>query len=443
MGIIKKKREGQELTLEEITFFFHSFNENKIPEYQMTALLMAIYLKGMSTEETFHLTEVMLHSGSKVNLKDHPLKKIDKHSTGGVGDKTSLLLGSIVAAAGVCVPMISGRGLGHTGGTLDKLESIPYFNTQLTLKQFEEQVKKHSLAFMGQTREICPCDRKVYALRDVTATVESMPLICASIMSKKLAEDIDGIVFDIKWGSGAFMKTEKEARELGHQLVDIAEKNQKKALALITNMNQPLGRFVGNHLEVQECLDILQNNLSKEDPKYRLYQDTKELSLHLAGHMLYLAEEVSSPEEGFKKSMDILDSGLAYDKFCQVCKEQGGLLDDFASISSDSVKSYKCKVLTAEKRGYIQAFHTENIGIASLLLGAGRFKSSDSIDPMAGIETHLKIGDEVKAGDPLFTLYSKNQKNLVKKASNLLQESVQIHPAPPKEKHPLLSSKIG
>ena len=232
MEIIKKKRDGKELTLEEITFFFHQFNENKIPEYQMTALLMAIYLKGMSMEETFCLTDVMLHSGLKANIKLSPQKKIDKHSTGGVGDKTSLLLGPIVAAAGIAVPMISGRGLGHTGGTLDKLESIPCFNTQLTLKQFESQVEKLSLSFIGQTREICPCDRRVYALRDVTATVESMPLICASIMSKKLAEDIDGIVLDIKWGSGAFMKEEKDAHELAKQLVSIAKIKAKKPLLL-------------------------------------------------------------------------------------------------------------------------------------------------------------------------------------------------------------------
>ena len=445
MEIIKKKRDGQELTFREIAFFFDSFNENKIPEYQMTALLMAICLKGMSTEETLYLTEVMLQSGSKVSLSHfphlpHPPPKIDKHSTGGVGDKTSLLLGPIVATAGVCVPMISGRGLGHTGGTLDKLESIPGFKTQLTLKQFEEQVKKHFLAFMGQTKEICPCDKKVYALRDVTATVESIPLICASIMSKKLVEDIDGIVFDIKWGSGAFMKTEEKASVLARQLVSIAKKNRKKALALITNMNQPLGAFVGNHLEVKECLDLLQNKISEEDPSYRFYQDTRELSLHLAGYMLYLAEEAPSPEEGFKRAGDILDSGLAYDKFCEVCKEQGGLLEEFHAISASA---YKCKVLTAEKEGYIQGFHTENIGMASLLLGAGRLKHSDSIDPMAGIEVHVKVGDKIKAGDHLFTLYSRDKKKAVEKAEKLLQESTSIDETPPKDPSPpLISNKI-
>ena len=277
--IIKKKRNKGELTQEEIEHFILSYTRHQIPDYQMSALLMAIYLNGMTTAETVSLTRTMLHSGIVVDTSQIKGFKVDKHSTGGVGDKTSLILGPIVAAAGVYVPMISGRGLGHTGGTLDKLESIPGFNTQQTLERFVELTEKIGTCFIGQTKEICPADKKIYALRDVTATVESLPLICASIMSKKIAEGIDGLVLDVKFGTGAFMKTADQARSLANALMDIAKSYNKKVVSILSSMDQPLGRFSGNALEVFESVEIMKNKTHISASGKDLYADTRELSL--------------------------------------------------------------------------------------------------------------------------------------------------------------------
>lgn len=416
--IIKIKRDGLTLSLEQIEHFIFSYAKGEIPDYQMSALLMAIFLKGMNTEETLHLTKTMLHSGEVVRFPSLRSFKVDKHSTGGVGDKTSLILGPIVAAAGVAVPMISGRGLGHTGGTLDKLESIPGFNTQKSLEEFIELVTKHQICFIGQTKEICPADKKIYALRDVTATVESLPLICASIMSKKLAEGIDGLVLDVKYGSGAFMKTAEKAEELALNLMSIAKGYGKKVHALLTNMNQPLGRFAGNSLEVQECVAIMKNETFVGPSGYDLYEDTRELSLWLSAYMLLQAGKKNTAQECYALAKEILASGAAYQKFEELCQIHGG---DLSSLPLPKNKL----VVVAKSDGFIESFNTEKIGIAGILIKAGRSQTTDVIEPTAGIEFHVKCGDAVKKSDPIFTLYGAD-KNLLEKAVSSLQEAYTI-----------------
>lgn len=416
--IIKQKRNGQMLTQESITGFIEGYAKGNIPDYQMSALLMAIYFQGMSSEETLHLTRAMLHSGEVVDFSSLPLFKVDKHSTGGVGDKTSLILGPIVAAAGVPVPMISGRGLGHTGGTLDKLESIPGFNTQKTLEEFVELVNKHLICFIGQTKEICPADKKIYALRDVTATVESLPLICASIMSKKLAEGIDGLVLDVKYGSGAFMKTPEKAQELAEHLMGIAKGYNKKVAALLTNMNQPLGRYAGNSLEVEECVAIMKNEACIGPTGHDLYEDTRELSLQLSAYMLWLAGKAEKIEQCYALAKEMLTSGKAYEKFLELCEIHGGNL---AALPKPKFSIQ----IKAEKSGHIESFSTEAIGVTGILIKAGRAQTSDVIKPTAGIEFHRKVGDEVSTGDTVFTLHG-DEEDLLQSALPLLKSSVSI-----------------
>ena len=398
MEVIKKKRNGLALTSEEIDTFIQSYTKSSIPDYQMSALLMAIYFQGMNDEETLSLTSSMLNSGITVDLSSHKVFKVDKHSTGGVGDKTSLILGPVVAAAGVAVPMISGRGLGHTGGTLDKLESIPGFNTQLSLEAFKENVLKHQICFIGQTKDICPADKKIYALRDVTATVESLPLICASIMSKKLAEGIDGLVLDVKYGSGAFMKTLENAEILSKKLMAIAKGYGKKVVTLITNMNQPLGRYAGNSLEVEECLSILKNDLPKDPVSLRMYNETRELSLQLSAHMIHLSGKTTSVEAAYAQAENVLTSGKAYEKFLELCRMHSGDLSRLPKPQN------KLDIFSPEE-GFVAAMNTESIGVAGLLLKAGRAQFSDAIEPTAGIEFHKKIGDTVQANEKIFTIY--------------------------------------
>lgn len=416
--IIKAKRNGGALSDDEISEFILGYARGQIPDYQMSALLMATFFKGMTTEETLSLTKAMLHSGDVVDLSSVAGFKVDKHSTGGVGDKTSLILGPIVAAAGVPVPMISGRGLGHTGGTLDKLEAIPGFNTQKSLPEFVALVRKHLICFIGQTKEICPADKKIYALRDVTATVESLPLICASIMSKKLAEGIDGLVLDVKYGTGAFMKTPTLAEELAVNLMSIARGYGKKVTALLTNMDQPLGRFSGNSLEVEECVAIMKNEKFMGRGGYDLYQDTRELSLRLSAHMLLLAGKGPNEEACYQLAVEILESGKAMAKFEELCHIHGGNL-------STLPKPKHHVNLVSEKSGFIQGFHTESIGVAGIIIKAGRAQTTDIIAPTAGIEFHLKVGDEVKAGEPIFTLHG-DDKDLLQSAIPLLKSSVNI-----------------
>jgi pyrimidine-nucleoside phosphorylase len=410
--IIKAKRNGRELSDEEISFFISAYTKGDIPDYQMSALLMAIFFKSLSQKETLSLTQSMLHSGRVMKFPRTPEFKVDKHSTGGVGDKTSLILGPLVASLGIPVPMISGRGLGHTGGTLDKLESIPGFNTQLSLDLFEKMIFENKVSFIGQTLDICPADKKIYALRDVTATVESLPLICASIMSKKLAEGADGLVLDVKWGSGAFMKSLEDSERLAISLQKIAHDAGKKCTALITDMNQPLGRYAGNSLEAFECIEILRGQ------EHRLYSDTRELSLALSAHMVLLSEKAGGYEEAFELCEKQLRSGAAFSKFEEMVKVQGGHLDKLP-ISKNS------QDILASADGFIESFKTEKIGIAGIALKAGRAKAEDKIEPTAGFEFYKKIGDPVKKGEKLFTIFG-NDSNLFKFASELLNDSAVI-----------------
>ena len=410
--IIKAKRNGRELTEEEISFFITGYTKGEIPDYQMSALLMAIYFKNCTQKETLALTRCMLNSGRVMTYPRTPEFKVDKHSTGGVGDKTSLILGPVVASLGIPVPMISGRGLGHTGGTLDKLESIPGFNTQLSLEQFEKMVFENKVSFIGQTLDICPADKKIYALRDVTATVESLPLICASIMSKKLAEGVDGLVLDVKWGTGAFMKTIEDATNLAIALQRIAKDAGKKCTALVTDMNQPLGRFAGNSLETHECVEIMRG------VRHPLYEDTRELSLILSAHMVLLAGKAQYFDEAYQMCAQQIENGQAFEKFAEMVKIQGGRLNELP-ISPNT------EDVLAEADGFLSSYQTEKIGIAGIALKAGRLIAADKIEPTSGIEFYKKIGDPVQKGEKLFTLYGADR-SLFKHALKLLKESAVI-----------------
>ncbi|MBC7421028.1 MAG: thymidine phosphorylase [Bdellovibrio sp.] len=432
--IIKKKRNKLELTKEEIEFFILSYTRHQIPDYQMSALLMAIYFNGMSNAETVALTRTMLHSGVVVDTSSIPGFKVDKHSTGGVGDKTSLILGPIVAAAGLYVPMISGRGLGHTGGTLDKLESIPGFNTQQTLERFVELTKKIGTCFIGQTKEICPADKKIYALRDVTATVESLPLICASIMSKKMAEGIDGLVLDVKFGSGAFMKTADDARKLANALMDIAKSYNKKVISVISSMNQPLGRFSGNALEVFECIEIMKNKSFRSAAGKDLYADTRELSLQLSAHMIHLTGKTTSIDEAYALAKKVLESGAALKKFEELCAEQSGNLS--------ALPMPKEKVdLHATVGGFLASYDVEKIGLAGIILRAGRMITEDKIHPTSGIEFHVQIGDSIKAGDLIYTIHGDESHHFAS-AYQMLHNSFEISLQKPSE-HVLIKEVLG
>ena len=316
--LIRKKRNKENLSKEEILYLINNYTKNKIPDYQFSAFLMAVYFNGMSKEETSALTEAMLYSGKVLNLNSIPGIKIDKHSTGGVGDKTSLIIAPIVAAAGVKVPMISGRGLGHSGGTLDKLEAIPGFRTDLSLSEYKNVLKKVGAVLIGQTKEIAPADKLIYALRDVTATVESIPLITGSIMSKKLAEGIDGLVLDVKTGNGAFMQKTEDAIALADSLIQTAKAFDKKVIGFVTDMNQPLGNYIGNWLEVYESIQVLRDGKKN---------DLTELSLILAGAMIYLGKKSKSLDEGIEEAIRILKSGKAFDKFVEIVKAQNGKTD--------------------------------------------------------------------------------------------------------------------
>lgn len=432
--IIKKKRNGESLTGEEINAFILDYTTGKIPEYQMSALLMAIYFQGMQNQETLALTKTMLHSGTTVNTSQISGFKADKHSTGGVGDKTSLILGPIAAACGIYVPMISGRGLGHTGGTLDKLESITGFNTQLSLDAFVAQTKQLGLCFIGQTQEICPADKKIYALRDVTATVESLPLICASIMSKKIAEGIDGLVLDVKFGSGAFMKTLDQARTLAQALMSIGHGYGKKVTALLTSMDQPLGRFAGNGWEVFECLEILSHRKFLGADGYDLYADTRELSLQLASEMIFQSGKYISFEDSYNAAKHALESGEALKKFQEMCTAQGGNLN-LIHLSHDKL------VVRSMRTGFISEFNVEKIGISTLLLKAGRTKVDDVLDLSSGIEFHKKIGDFIEKGAPLFTIYCNRIEDSAA-AADTLSTCYLISENRPANKHQLIKERL-
>ena len=395
VDLIRRKRDGGELTREEIGAVVAAYTRNEIPDYQISALLMAIVLKKMSRAELAALTEAMLHSGDVLDFSDLPGKKVDKHSTGGVGDKTSLVLAPVVAAAGLYVPMISGRGLGHTGGTLDKLESIPGFSVNLSLPDFRRVLSTSGCGLIGQTAEIAPADKKLYALRDVTGTVESPFLICASIMSKKLAEGIDALVLDVKTGSGAFMKKTEDAVYLAELMVETGQRMGKKMVALITDMNQPLGRCVGNSLEVMECLEVLHGG----GP-----DDLKELCLQLCAWMFLLGERVKSIEEGYQLAQDVIASGAAREKFRQIIQLQGG---DASVIDHPErlPRAANTVEFKADKSGFLTATDCERIGTASVVLGGGREKKEDAVDPGVGLVIHKRIGDTVFAGESLCTVH--------------------------------------
>ena len=431
--LIKKKRNKEVLSVEEIEFFINGYTTGKIPDYQMSALLMAIYLNGMNNAETVALTKAMIHSGITVDTSSITGFKVDKHSTGGVGDKTSLILGPIVAAAGFFVPMISGRGLGHTGGTLDKLESIPGFNTQQSLSRFLEITKEIGTCFIGQTKEICPADKKIYALRDVTGTIESLPLICASIMSKKIAEGADGLVLDVKYGSGAFMKTAESAEALAKALMRIALSYDKKIVSIISSMQQPLGRFAGNSLEVFECLEIMKNKTFFNSSGKDLYADTRELSLQLSAHMIHLSGKTTSIDEARKIAEDMLISGKALKVFEKMCAVQGGLLDNLP------MPSQKFEVRSSHS-GYLAKYDVEKIGLSGILLRAGRQKSEDVIVPTSGVEFHVQIGDEIKAGEVIYTIHG-NEPSLFTEAADMLKSSFEISLQKP-EDHALIKKVI-
>jgi pyrimidine-nucleoside phosphorylase len=427
VDVIRKKRDGHELSRAEIEYLVRGYTVGEIPDYQASAWLMAGLLRGFTRGETAALTDAMLRSGEVLDLSEFAARKVDKHSTGGVGDKTSLVLAPMVAAGGLIVPMISGRGLGHTGGTLDKLESIPGFKVGLATADFRRVLGECGCAMIGQTAEIAPADRKFYALRDVTGTVESPYLICASIMSKKLAEGIDALVLDVKTGSGAFMKKQEDAIFLAELMVETGERMGKKVVALITDMDQPLGRMVGNSLEVAECIAILRG----EGP-----DDLRELCLELAAWMFYLGGSAGNLPEAKLKAETLLTSGHALETFRKMVALQGG----DASVIDDPQRLPQAKHsldVTSPRAGYVTAIQCESIGTACVILGGGREKKEDSVDPSVGISLHKKVGDKVTAGEPLCTIHY-NSEALAIRAKNLIEESYRIATAPPAQKRPLV-----
>ncbi|QHI70855.1 thymidine phosphorylase [Tichowtungia aerotolerans] len=388
--IIERKREGNELSADEIRFFIEGFTEGSIPDYQMSALAMAICFQGMTPAETAALTTEMMLSGETIDPASLPGIKADKHSTGGIGDKTSLILAPLAAACGLTVPMISGRGLGITGGTLDKLESIPGYRTNLSEKEFFQTLENVGCSIIGQTAQLAPADKKLYALRDVTGTVPSIPLITASIMSKKLAEGLDTLVLDVKWGKGAFMKTREEARQLAQAMVDVGRAMDKKVRALITDMNQPLGRAAGNVLEVQECIEVLRGG----GP-----DDLRELTVALTAHMLELSNVHKTNAEIFQ----CLENGTAMKKFEEMVAAQGGSTDwKFAAAKIQ-------EPVLAPADGIVTTVDADLIGKACLVLGAGRQKTDDTIDHAVGIGQMKKPGEEVKKGDSLAVIFSNDR----------------------------------
>ncbi|HET7753641.1 MAG TPA: thymidine phosphorylase [Anaeromyxobacteraceae bacterium] len=393
--LIQRKRDGGALHASDIRALVAGYTSGSVPDYQMAAFCMAVFFRGMNGEETVALTETMLLSGDVLDLSDIPGPKVDKHSTGGVGDKVSLTLAPIAAACGVKVPMISGRGLGHTGGTLDKLESIPGFRIGLSVEEFRKVLSATGCALIGQTDRLAPADRKLYALRDVTATVESIPLIAASIMSKKLAEGIDGLVLDVKVGSGAFMKTRAAAEALAGTLCGIGRGFGKRVSALLTAMDEPLGRAVGNALEVKEALELLRGG----GP-----EDLREVNDVLTAEMLVLAGVASTRQDGLRRVRDAVASGRAMEKFVEIAVAQGAdvrALEDPARLpSAPSVAE-----VAAPRGGYVEAIDAQAIGLAAMALGAGRARVEDRVDPAVGILVQKKVGDAVDRGEALCLLH--------------------------------------
>ena len=418
--VIRDKRDGKELSTKQIQFFVDGVCDGSIPDYQASALLMAICINGMNLRETVDLTFAMASSGDMVDLSPIDGKKVDKHSTGGVGDKTSLIIVPIVASCGAKVAKMSGRGLGHTGGTIDKLEAIEGYCTTLKREEFFDVVNKTGASIIGQSGNLAPADKKLYALRDVTATVESLPLIVSSIMSKKIASGADGIVLDVKVGSGSFNKTLDFAEQLATTMIRIGAKVNRNVTAVLSDMDVPLGNAVGNLLEVMEAVKVLTGG----GP-----QDLKEVCLTLATHMLYLADK-GTLDECKAMAQKSLTDGSAFEAFCQMVKAHGGRTDWLQNPATAPTAPFSQKVVS-DFDGYISKIDTEKIGVASLLLGAGRKTKEDAIDPLAGLILHKKTGDHVKKGEAIATLYTSDQ-SLFKNAQDVLIDALTISQQPPK-----------
>ncbi|MER3426583.1 MAG: thymidine phosphorylase [Pyrinomonas sp.] len=421
--VIRRKRDRGELSEDEIAFFVRGVTTGEWADYQAAALLMAIFLNGMSERERLALTAQMLRSGRTLDFSHISQPKVDKHSTGGVGDKTSLVLAPLAAALGLCVPMISGRGLGHTGGTLDKLEAIPGYRVRLSLDEFSAVLERVGFAMIGQTEEIAPADRKLYALRDVTATVESIPLIAASIMSKKLAEGLDGLVLDVKVGSGAFMKRRRDARALARALVEIGRGAAVRTVALLTYMDQPLGRAVGNALEVAEAIETLRG---------RGPRDLTHLCVELTAHMLVVGGTCDALERARQNARAGLRSGAGLEKLRQSIEAQGGnpsVVDDPSLLP----RAQRVAELSSDEAGYVAALDAERVGVASMILGAGRVRVEDEIDPSVGIVLAKKIGDPVKRGETLARIHYNDERRLAE-ARDLLRSAYRFSDARPRRK---------
>jgi pyrimidine-nucleoside phosphorylase len=402
VDVIRTKRDGWPLSREEVEAFVRAATDGSWSDYQLAALLMAIWLRGMSNDETAWLTGAMAHSGIVLDLSDIPGPKVDKHSTGGVGDKTSMVLAPLAAACGVVVPMMSGRGLGHTGGTLDKLESIPGFRVHLSIDEFRAGLKSVGMAMIGQTADVAPADKKLYALRDVTGTVESIPLITASILSKKVAEGIEGLVMDVKCGRGAFMKSKEEARKLAISLVANGRANGLRTEAIISSMDAPLGRAIGNALEVRECIDTLRG----KGPK-----DLEFLSVELAARMVRLGGLAADDDQAIERVRGALRSGRGLELFRKLVEQQGGdprVVDDPSILPAAPHRD----MVTAENSGYLSNLDAEAVGRAAMALGAGRDRVEDKVDPAVGIVVKARVGDRVKVGDPLAELHYRDATKL-------------------------------
>jgi pyrimidine-nucleoside phosphorylase len=418
VDLIEKKRDGHTLTKEEIQFIIDGYTKGDIPDYQMSAFAMAVFFRGMTEEETAALTMAMVHSGDTIDLSKINGIKVDKHSTGGVGDTTTLVLGPLVASVGVPVAKMSGRGLGHTGGTIDKLESVPGFHVEIDNDEFIRLVNKNKIAVIGQTGNLTPADKKLYALRDVTATVNSIPLIASSIMSKKIAAGADAIVLDVKTGAGAFMKDLDGAKQLAKAMVEIGKRVDRRTMAIISDMSQPLGFAIGNALEVKEAIDTLKG----EGPK-----DLEELCLTLGSHMVYLAEKASSLEEARSMLEKAIKDGSALETFKTFLNAQGG----DASVVDDPSKLPQAKFqfeLEAKEDGYVSEIVADAVGTAAMLLGAGRATKESTIDLAVGLVLRKKVGDAVKKGDSLVTIYS-NTEN-IEEVKQKLYENIKISTNP-------------
>ena len=435
VDLIEKKVQNQELSTEEITFLIHGFITGTIPDYQMSAMQMAILFNGMTDRETYDLTMEMMRSGEIIDLSNVRGIKVDKHSTGGVGDTTTLVIAPLVAACGGTIAKMSGRGLGHTGGTLDKLESIPGTHVEMPLHKFAETVNDIGVAVIGQSERLVPADKKMYALRDVTATVRSIPLIVSSIMSKKLAAGTDAIVLDVKVGSGAFMRNLDEAKKLSRRMVTIGRRNGKKVVAVITDMNQPLGLAVGNALEVREAVEMLSGKIPEGDPLY-------EVCMLLGSYMLMLSELAADPESARQKLKEALESGKGLKKLQQMISAQGG---DASFLSMDRIDEL-CEVkevrpIYAESEGYIASIDTEKIGSAAQMLGAGRAKKDDQIDPAVGLVMKKRLGEYVRRDEPLCMMYINNPEKAEAAVMEFLEAFTFSDEKPPVE--PVVYDIIG